>query len=683
MSDEKQYMLLFSLGPVQSFIAQARKTRDLMLGSFLLSMLMEAAMKGLDGKLVYPANPTIKNDVSDLPNKFVALFDNYKDAHDAAGESEKRIKELWNTIRKEVWNKIIGPAPLSSTEKEEARKIWDQQSDPGRFFEIFWVIAEGSPAQYTQWLREAQEALDARKRFRNFEQQDEEGEKSTISGERQALRGKGRSRDEVKAFWKKVALGELPEEDEEVLQDGKHLSSKDISLDGSERLDAIDTIKRFTLYSPTVEAKLLNRAFPSTSMVATASFIESLLTTPLDHADLQRWVDTMTNLTKNFEMPRAARRGIPYLEHEAKTRWSQGNVRLQLLRLDGDLYFPETYASQRLIEDYSIPESSARGIAKGGLEALRELLKATDALSIPRPTPYYAFIQMDGDKMGTILGDVEDKDEHKKVSEALSSFSRYVPEIVRDQYPGRIAYSGGNDVVALAPLARNIPQKAPGIKTVLDLVDELRQAYSKTVSAPLKKVENQKKVTASTGIAIAHHLTSLSYVRRVAKEAESSAKNHYGRNALVVTVLRRSGEQTRVGCRWHYDKLSDKGQPIPLFTEFYYLFKQDFLSPKCVYILLEEAHGLAKLAPDAQASEIRRVLLRQRSSKEDISDDRVRELSQRLADLAKQMDEDEKPLLRDGQEKSTELHAEGRRYGLVEVLGWLLVTVFLARKEQE
>jgi CRISPR-associated protein Cmr2 len=664
MSDEKQYMLLFSLGPVQSFIAQARKTRDLMLGSFLLSMLMEAAMKGLDDKLVYPADPTIKNDVSDLPNKFVALFDNYKDARNVADESEKRIKELWDAIREDVWEETIKKATTPGNEKV-TKDIWDQQSDPGRFFEIFWVIAEGSPAQYTQWLREAQEALDARKRFRNFEQQDEEGEKSTISGEREALRSFGQSRNEVKEFWAKVVRN-------------AQLSTKDISSDGSERLDAIDTIKRFALSSPKVEEKLSDRAFPSTSMVAAASFIESLLTEALDHDALESW----RSATKGkFVMAARTEGALPYLQQLASSR--QAGEYMWLLRRDGDLYFPETFTAKRLEEDYGFAKNAAPGAVTQGLLALKRLLDVTGALHIPHPTPYYAFIQMDGDKMGTILGDVEDKDEHKKVSEALSSFSRYVPEIVRDQYPGRIAYSGGDDVVALAPLARNIPQKAPGIKTVLDLVDELRQAYSKTVSAPLKKVENQKKVTASTGIAIAHHLTSLSYVRRVAKEAESSAKNHYGRNALVVTVLRRSGEQTRVGCRWHYDKLSDKGQPIPLFTEFYYLFKQDFLSPKCVYILLEEAHGLARLEPGAQASEIRRVLLRQRRSKEDISDDRVRELSQQLADLAKQMDEDKKPLLRKGQEPSTELHAEGRRYGLVEVLGWLLVTVFLARKEQE
>ncbi len=44
MTQQNQHMLMFSLGPVQPFIEQARKTRDLWLGSFLLAKLMEAAM---------------------------------------------------------------------------------------------------------------------------------------------------------------------------------------------------------------------------------------------------------------------------------------------------------------------------------------------------------------------------------------------------------------------------------------------------------------------------------------------------------------------------------------------------------------------------------------------------------------------------------------------------------------
>src|SRR5437588_11915519 len=52
MSQQGRFMLLFSLGPVQTFIAQARKTRDLWLGSYLLAKLMEAATEELKGDLV-------------------------------------------------------------------------------------------------------------------------------------------------------------------------------------------------------------------------------------------------------------------------------------------------------------------------------------------------------------------------------------------------------------------------------------------------------------------------------------------------------------------------------------------------------------------------------------------------------------------------------------------------------
>ena len=82
-------------------------------------------------------------------------------------------------------------------------------------------------------------------------------------------------------------------------------------------------------------------------------------------------------------------------------------------------------------------------------------------------------------------------------------------------------------------------------------------------------VPRKELVTASAGIAIAHHYTSLSYVRRISKEAERLAKEHYGRNALVVTVLRRSGEQTRVGCKWLYPGLTNEAQqPMRLFAKF-------------------------------------------------------------------------------------------------------------------
>ncbi len=208
---------------------------------------------------------------------------------------------------------------------------------------------------------------------------------------------------------------------------------------------------------------------------------------------------------------------------------------------------------------------------------------------------------------------------------------------------------------------------------------------SDSQASPLEN--QQQQVTASISIAIAHHYAPLSFVLRAVRDGERRlAKERYGRNALVVTVLRRSGTQTQVGCHWDYESLKNtpKAQPVALFSRFYELFVQDILSPKCVYILLEEASVLIGLEQEAQISEISRVLKRQRSNSKqsELPDEEVKEISIGLANLAKAMDA-EHDYKDETQEKSTELDADKPRYGLVEALGWLQVMVFLTRKEEE
>lgn len=667
----KEYMLIFSLGPVQSFIAQARKTRDLWLGSFLLSTLMEAGMKDTDkSAFIFPANPTIEKRIPDLPNKFIATFDTYDEASKCVQRTEKNIRAYWQGICDDVWSRIIQPY---SGRNDMTRIIWERQTNPDTLFEIFWVIVKRNDALYKVWLEQAQQALDARKRLRDFKPQaEEQGEKSTISGERVALRGKGGSREEVRAFWK--GLANLPD-----------VSVYDLNPDGEERLDAIDTVKRFAYFSKVLAPKVVvdkdmaGRNFPSTSSITTATFVEKLLESTTESEVLKNWLEA----TKRLDA--MSPDTIPYLE--AKSRPQQRSI----LNRDGDCYFLETFTSYRLKKDYN-RTNDAEAIAKEGQKALRELYKAVGL----QPTHYYAMIQMDGDRMGTLLSGVEKEDEHKNISAALSDFSRqFAPSLVEQQYPGRLIYAGGDDVFALAPLARDNKQEQPDeIITVLNLVDRLQQSYRDTVRPKVNHDERKLKVTASTGIAIAHHYTSLSYVRRMSKEAEDTAKKKYGRNALVVRVLRRSGEQTQVGCHWDYPDLHGQS-PIKLFTRFYELFKQDILSPKCVHTLLEEAPALVHLSEkheignkqyDARASEIKRVLLRQRNqeNKESFPDEEAKQLAQHLCDLADAMDKDNRhPQTGKLEPMSTELHSEERRYGLVEVFGWLLVMAFLARKEED
>ena len=689
-----QHMLLFSLGPVQAFIAQARKTRDLWLGSFLLSALMQVSMQNIKSKLIYPSDPTIKGKIPDLPNKYIAIFEDAGEAAKAASKSEENIHNFWRTICDEVWEEVIAKTAKSN---EETRKQWDKQVEPTHLFDIYWVVVGGDHEHYSDWLRRTQLAFDGRKHLRDFQQQEESGEKSTISGMRSALHGLGDQRSHVQDFWKQVA---------------KEQSPRDIDQDGSERLDAIDTVKRFAFHSESFRKKFYipdrkaGLGFPSTSSIAVAPFLERLiLASQTNTPELSKVIDHWRQIS--LELDEAMPETIPFLTKIA----AQHKQSHKVLALDGDCLFPETFHPQRLKKEFGFDDTRAEErarIAKSCPDALSKLFDLTDKLPISRPTPYYAMIQMDGDKMGRLINGVQSKAEHQNISRALSKFSReHASMLVEDSYPGRLIYAGGDDVFALAPLARDLPMQdseVPQIRTVLNLVDQLQQQYHHVVEQAVIGSDRQKLVTASTGIAIAHHYTSLSYVRRISKEAENLAKNRYGRNALVVTVLRRSGEQTRVGCHWHYPGLEKQAQPIPLFLFFYSLFKDDVLSPKCVYNLLEEAPTLVALYPedqkdhenqeekrDARVSELKRILQRQRDDalKEHFPNEEIEHKAKCLIALADAMDNDKHPYIDEmqrydkEQKLSVELHSDSRRYGLVEVLGWLLVMAFLARKEQE
>jgi len=661
-----QSMLMFSLGPVQPFIEQARKTCDLWLGSFLLSKLMEAAMKRvkeLRGEFVFPSHQDIKDEYANLPNKYIAIFADATTAEKAAGESKKEISTFWNALRDDVRNEIVQWYADKGTEK-----IWERQSDPDICFEIRWVVVEGDPDNYKEWLRRTEEALEARKRLHNFQQREEPGEKSTISGERQALcrssNGTVPDRRQVIDFWSMLANRTGHPNSKEY----PPLSAKEISLDGSERLDTIDTIKRFATKSQLIK----ERPFPSTSSIATASFVEGLLSSELNQNELQAWRDA----TKGplVEIPIGATDAIPYLKHIAgENNW--------LLRRDGDCYYRATFTPYRLEKDYGVRNrDEASGIAINGRKGLEQLLKVAGDSGLRGPTPYYAILKMDGDRMGTLLNTAGSPGEHRQISDALSIFTRQdVPDLVNKSYPGRLVYAGGDDVLALAPLARNLPSKSKGgsevIKTAIDLADHLQSQYRERM---------KRDATVSISIAIAHHYAPLSFVLGVMRRAERQlAKKRYGRNALVVSVIRRSGAQTQVGCRWEYQQIANNPeaqQPMKLFSRFYDLFAQDILSPKCVHILLEEAPALIGLDREAQASEIRRVLLRQRSDdkKKDFPDEEADKLAKSLAWLAEAMNQ-EHGFTR----ASARLEDDGLRDGLVEVLGWLLVMTFLTRKEED
>jgi CRISPR-associated protein Cmr2 len=118
-TDESQpALLVFSIGPVQDFIATARRTQDLWMGSYILSYLIAHAMRKVVANLSDPKEilfpmpadqPLIKRlwlkdlnvsarelTLATLPNKFTARFNSFGEAERRAQAAEEAMYEAWH-----------------------------------------------------------------------------------------------------------------------------------------------------------------------------------------------------------------------------------------------------------------------------------------------------------------------------------------------------------------------------------------------------------------------------------------------------------------------------------------------------------------------------------------------------------------------------------------------------------
>lgn len=140
---------------------------------------------------------------------------------------------------------------------------------------------------------------------------------------------------------------------------------------------------------------------------------------------------------------------------------------------------------------------------------------------------YIAVIAMDGDRMGATLSAFKNEPEHRAFSENLGNFANSVIQDLPEK-ESVLIYAGGDDVLAVVKATEAI-----------DVATRLRARFKKMVGN-----------TASAGIAIAHRSVPLQDVVHAAHAAESRAKNTYGRDALAISIYKRSGEILEWGCKW-------------------------------------------------------------------------------------------------------------------------------------
>ncbi len=145
--------------------------------------------------------------------------------------------------------------------------------------------------------------------------------------------------------------------------------------------------------------------------------------------------------------------------------------------------------------------------------------------------PYVAVIAMDGDTMGKTLSGFEHADDHRAFSTNLAKFACSVRSPIENEFNGRLIYAGGDDVLAVVPATKAIA-----------CADHLQKLFKDELEA--------YGLHASAGIAVGHEKTPLQDVILAAQRAEHRAKHVYGRNALALSVFKRSGEILEWGCRW-------------------------------------------------------------------------------------------------------------------------------------
>ena len=195
------------------------------------------------------------------------------------------------------------------------------------------------------------------------------------------------------------------------------------------------------------------------------------------------------------------------------------------------------------VKDFLSGKETALKDGRGAMNLIKQELPAVVGKTISeiqtQDDKYLAVIAVDGDKMGATLSGLEKKEDHREFSKCLAEFAMSAKGKMPER--GVLLYSGGDDVLAVVPA-----------KTAIDTAMKLAEAFANKMKDFTWKDDDGKDhpVSASAGIAIGHEATPLLDMVEAARSAEARAKNAYNRNALSLSVFKRSGEILEWGCKW-------------------------------------------------------------------------------------------------------------------------------------
>lgn len=392
------HLLLVTLGPVQDFIAQARRTRDLWYGSHLLSELARAAARALidgDAKLIFPSlqkgdaqldaclSPlrADKTPPQNIANKLLAEVPDRVDPQQLAREARKAVTDCWRA-------EFAAPvkANCRGLLAQNIDAVWDEQIDTFLEFAASWLPLE----EYAPTRRRLEQAIAGRKLLRDFDPWTQGRglvPKSSLDGARETVlrRKEARDPDLVHRY----------------------------RINENEQLDAVGLVKRAG-GNPNQFVPMVN--------VALASWLEhASQTAPIE-------LETLKRACGDAGVSGVARTDLPCAEPFA---------------YDASVLLPSRWRS--VFEEQGLGTDAEADA--WGREHVRPLLA-----NLGEPCPYVACLVADGDLMGRAIDGLRSADAHRAFSRQLACFADTARQIVEQQHRGALVYTGGDDVLAFVAL---------------------------------------------------------------------------------------------------------------------------------------------------------------------------------------------------------------------------------------
>jgi len=518
------HLVSISIGPVQDFIAQARRSRDLWFGSHLLSEIARAAAKAvaaIGGELIFPAvekddvelqpcdGMTRSNATSAPPlaisNKLLFQANDEAMAEACVVAARNGAQVRWQAMAENARQNAD-----RLLEWPQVKPIWEEQVEG--ILEFYAAAAPVTTETFGTVRDLLERQLAARKNLREFQQFQHHragAPKSSFDGSRVS-----------------------------VLRSSKESESarRQYRIPNAENLDAIGVVKR-TGGRPEQFVPIAN--------VALAPWLHAVRQKPMLDDLVGKLETSMLSGSYQDVFGRVTRSDTP----SGKVFRTDAQV-----LLDGRLeaLLVESCGFRNIKELEADP--TYRNL-KSQLQIIREAGNA--------PHPYVATVVADGDRMGAALRLLTSGEQLRRFSIKLSEFAQEARRIVEQQNWGSLLYAGGDDVVAFLPLAN-------AIACARNLHDVFTDLMSPGNALPGNWLANDPRrplPTLSVGIGVGHILTGMGTLLDFGRSAEKVAKGdslaaELQRNALAVVVDKRSGGRTDWRCQWSDD---GKASPTEIF----------------------------------------------------------------------------------------------------------------------